>query len=372
MKILQVINNLGSGGAERLVSDLALTLNKQEDIEIDILLLTEHESIFLDDLRQEGINIFTLSSENIKNPMLIGKIAQFIDRKDYDIVHSHLFPTQYWVAIASKLMKKKPKLITTEHSTFNNRRKHRFFRVVDRKIYAIYDKVISISESTQNNLISWISPIDYNKFTVINNGVDILKFSNASQYSKEELSKIVGFDSTKHDIRIILMVARFSEAKDQKTLIKAIELLDKNHHLFLVGEGKLESYYREYVEKVNLKGQVHFLGKRNDVERLMKSVDIIVLSSIWEGFGLTAVEGMAAGKPVVISNVDGLRDVVNDEDLQFKVGDYHGLNFIIGKLLEDQDFYKDKSKNSIETAKKFDIKKHTYELLSTYRSILNS
>lgn len=372
MRILQVINNLGSGGAERLVSDLTLSLNKQDDIEIDILLLTEQGSLFLDDLRLNGINIFNLSIKNVRNPMLIKKIVHFIDDRDYDIVHSHLFPTQYWVAISGKFSKKKPRLITTEHSTFNSRRKYNFFRVIDKRIYKNYDKVISISESTQNNLISWISPSDYSKFIVINNGVDTLKFERASQYPRDELSKIVGFNLTKQSIRLILMVARFSEAKDQKTVIKAINLLDESQHLLLVGEGDLEPYYREYVERLNLKARVHFLGKRNDIERLMKSVDIIVLSSKWEGFGLTAVEGMAAGKPVVISDIEGLRDVVNDKELQFKLGDFQDLSTIISKLLEDQNFYNEKSKYSIERAKHFDIKQHTYELISMYRNVLNS
>ena len=107
------------------------------------------------------------------------------------------------------------------------------------------------------------------------------------------------------------MVARFSEQKDQPTLIKAIKELPENVHLLLIGEGTLKQKNENLAKEIGVSDKVHFLGFRNDVERILKTVDIVVLSSNWEGFGLAAAEGMAAGKPVIASKVEGLREIVD-------------------------------------------------------------
>ncbi len=75
-------------------------------------------------------------------------------------------------------------------------------------------------------------------------------------------------------------------------------LLPDNYSLCLIGDGVRRPVCEELVKKLNLERRVIFLGLRNDVPRLLKTSDVVVTSSYWEGFGLATVEGMAAGKPV--------------------------------------------------------------------------
>jgi hypothetical protein len=182
MKILHITNNLGSGGAEKLLSDLLPRLNKCKDIECDLLLLTDENNVFDKELIENGIKINVLHRRKIYSPLNIVEIIKFINQGNYDIVHSHLFPAQYWIALSRLFIKnKRIKLITTEHSTNNRRREKVYFKPIDKYIYSKYNKIISISEKTQGNLMKWLNVKEkhIDKFTVIHNGIDLTKFRNA-------------------------------------------------------------------------------------------------------------------------------------------------------------------------------------------------
>ncbi|WP_082021825.1 glycosyltransferase family 4 protein [Sphingobacterium sp. T2] len=99
----------------------------------------------------------------------------------------------------------------------------------------------------------------------------------------------------------------------------------KFYYLLLVGDGVRKNELVKLVNENNLGNRVHFLGVRNDVNSILKSVDYVVVSSHWEGFGLAAVEGMAAQKPVLASNVKGLGEVVNGAGILFEKGNEQSL-----------------------------------------------
>jgi glycosyltransferase involved in cell wall biosynthesis len=365
MKILHIINNLGSGGAEKLIEDTLPIMNKKEDIELEVLLLTDKNNVFAESLKKQGIKINVIGTDNIYSPTNIISIRKFIKNNDFDIIHAHLFPTIYWTSLAAKtLLNRKFKLVFTEHSTHNRRRNYIIFKPIDRFIYNEFDKVISISQKTKANLIDWLGAKKKNKFTIIENGIGTQKFNEAEAYSKKEM-----FSTCTEDNTFITMVGRFSEQKDQKTLIRALKQLDNNVHLFLVGEGLLIEEHKKYVENLNLNNRVHFLGFRSDVERILKTSDIVVLSSYWEGFGLAAVEGMAAGKSVIASDVSGLREVVKDAGLLFEQGDDEELAEIINELINNNDYYDLVSQKCLKKAEKYDISKMLNSLLKVYRDI---
>ena len=365
IKILHIINNLGSGGAEKLIEDTLPILHKKENLEVELLLLTDKNNVFAESLKKQGVEINVIGTKNIYSPTNIFSIRRFIKNNDFDIIHAHLFPTLYWTALATKtLLNKKFNLILTEHNTRNGRRAHFFFRPVEKFIYNEYDKVVSISQKTEDNLIDWLGVKKNNKFTIVENGIDTQKFNEAEAYSKEELCSTCSED----DI-FITMVGSFSKQKDQKTLINAMEQIDDKVHLFLVGQGQLLDEHKEYVNNLNLNNRVHFLGFRNDVDRILKTSDIVVLSSHWEGFGLAAVEGMAAGKPVIASDVSGLREVVKGAGLLFEQGDEEELAEIINKVLDDKEFYRLVSQKCLKKSKKYDINNMCEKMIDTYNSL---
>lgn len=359
MKVLQVINSLGIGGAEKLIVD-SILCSAGNECEADVLLLNGKDTHFKSVLQQQGVRVFSLGKENnIYNPLLVFKLLPFL--KTYDVVHVHLFPAQYWVAMATLFLRKKVRLVTTEHNTTNRRRDIGGFKWIDRFVYKRYDRVIAISPQTQQALADYIRDIE---IRTILNGVNIKQFQIAEPYAGKEVLNV-----DRHNSVVIIQVAGFRDQKDQDTVIKAVAQLPANYHLFLVGDGPRRRICEEMVREFNVVERIHFLGLREDIPRLLKSADIVVMSSHWEGFGLAAVEGLAAGKPVIASDVSGLAEIVKDYGLLFKTGDAHALALLIKQLSEDARFYEEVASRCATRACDFDIKKMIKEYGELYKEL---
>lgn len=368
MRVLQVINNLGSGGAEKLLTEIALLMTEYPDIQIDILLLTDRNNVFDEKLKEKNIKVTIIKYRNIYDFRNILEIKKYITSGKYDIVHSHIFPTQYWVALSRLLIRdSKTKYVTTEHNTYNRRRNKFYFRPMDTFIYSQYDYIISITTRTKDNLTKWINYKNRrtDKHLIIENGLDIEKINKTLPYSKRVL-----VSNANDDTKLICMVSRFSEAKDQPTLIKAVSKVSQNVHLVLVGEGPLLEQSKGLADELGISHRVHFLGFRQDVFEIIRTVDINVLSSHWEGLSLASIEGLASGKPFIASDVEGLSEVVKEYGILFQEGDYNELSNIIEKILKNEDLYYTLSNQSFERAKDFSIESTIKKTLSLYKECI--
>jgi glycosyltransferase involved in cell wall biosynthesis len=362
LKILQIINSLQTGGAEKLLLDIIPIMNKKEGFFVDIALLNSNDSPFLNELEKkiDISQIHKISKGSIYNPFLILKILKYY--KQYDLIHVHLFPSLYWVSIGKMLTNKKVKLVFTEHNTKNKRLNNKLFRIFDKFIYGFYDKIICISEPVKDALIS-SNIVNLNKLIVIENGIsmDLIK--------KAEISnrKLLGYSDS--DI-LMIMVAGFRKQKDQDTVIKSLKNLPANHILLLVGDGERREDLKQLVERENLTERVNFLGIRTDVYPLIKMCDISILSSHWEGFGLSAVESMACETPLIVSDVEGLSEVVGDGALLFERGNENELVGLITKLLNDQELKQRQIINAKKRAHLFDNSIMVNKYLELYENIL--
>lgn len=358
MKILHVINSLATGGAEKLIVE-TVPLYYKEGLEVDVLLLNGVESPFLKELQSKKCcTVFSLGKGSVYNPLLIFKIIPYL--KQYEIVHVHLFPALYWVVLAKILKKSSVKLMYTEHSTTNKRRNYNVFKNFDRIIYKFYDKIITIASEVDKNIKAYLGFLSA-KFYTINNGVDTDFIHKAKPYLKEDFF-------LKGD-KILIQISSFREPKDQSTLIKSLTLLPEKIKLVLVGEGELKDTCEDLVDQLKLKHRVKFLGIRMDVPELLKTSDIIVLSSKHEGLSLSSVEGMASGKPFIASDVPGLTEVVKDAGLLFPQGDEKALATAILSLINDKDLYDSVVKKCLQRASQYDIHKMVDKHIKLYNSL---
>lgn len=353
MKILRVINSLNIGGAERSVVG-NVPLHIQNGIDMEVLLLTGKRTFFLEELEKQHIKIHVLGkNNNVYNPFLIFKIIKYINK--YDLIHVSLFPALYWVAIAKIVTRSKTKLIFTEHNTHNKRMNRPFFKWVDRFIYKQYNQIVAISPEANFNLSNHLS----GKYAIstIYNGVDISKIKNV--YKKDSINLVPT------DKKIILQIAGFREQKDQDTVIRSLSLLPKEYHVVFAGDGQRMNICKDLAKSLNVFDRISFLGLQNNVENILSCADVVVMSSHWEGFGRAAVEGMAAAKPVIATNVSGLSDIVGGAGLLFEVGDHKKLADLIMNLFKDEKFYNKIALKCSERAEKYDIKTMVkgYELL---------
>lgn len=363
MKILQVITSLQIGGAEKLVVDMVPLMQKGGHT-VDVLLFDGTDTSFKKQLQEQGIRVFSLGYNNsVYNPKFIFKLIPIIKR--YDIVHTHNTACQYFVAIAKCLGNcSKNKFITTEHNTNNRRRSIKGFKLIDQWMYRRYNAIVSISDKATENLKRFIGN-DYPVSTIFN-GIDVQKYKSALPLDLNLFSQSYANHKT-----IVCMVAGFRVQKDQDTLIRAMKLLPETCELWLVGDGTRRSELELLVKEERLEQRVKLLGIRSDVPQILKTSDIIVMSSHWEGLSLSSLEGMSVGKPFIASDVDGLHETVNGYGLLFPHEDYQSLARIILDLIKDQDYYKKISDACLNRAQQFDIQNTVNHYLNLYRKIYN-
>ena len=103
----------------------------------------------------------------------------------------------------------------------------------------------------------------------------------------------------------------------------------------LVGDGPLLEDTKCFANVMGVSERVYFLGYQKNIPALVTHCDIFVLSSFWEGFGLSAIEGMNCKKPTITSNVPGICEIVHGYGLLFEPGNYHELAAHILELIKD-------------------------------------
>tara|TARA_B110000503_G_C7120160_1_gene402129 strand:+ start:281 stop:1378 length:1098 start_codon:yes stop_codon:yes gene_type:complete len=363
MKVLHVINNLATGGAEKLLLE-TIPLYNEKGVSSDLLLLNGSKQPFLDELKKQNCcNVFSLANGSVYNPLLIFKIIPYL--KKYDIVHVHLFPALYFVALAKIISFSKCKLVFTEHSTLNKRIGNKFFMLIERFIYKRYKKIISISDKVDLAIKKHLN-LGNDKFKKIENGVNIQRIFEASPISLED----IGIKNQK-DKKVLMQVSSFQYPKDQGTVVNALQFLPEHVILVLVGDGVLKTNVMQLTNNLKLENRVFFAGIRMDVPNLLKSADIVVLSSHYEGFSLSSVEGMAAEKPLIATNVEALTEVVKDAGLLFEKNNEEQLASLVTQLLSDEIFYQTTAKKCIARAAQYDIQNTVAKTINLYNVVHN-
>lgn len=357
MKILHVITSLHTGGAEKLMVDL-IPRQIESGLEVSLCVFNGEKTPFHHQLEEKGVRIIALSHKpSYYNPVHIYRLWRLMC--DYDVIHTHNTAPQLFAAVAS-VFRHKP-LVTTEHSTSNRRRGSKLLQFVDMWMYSHYKHVICISEGTKENLKDSINTCPP-EISVCYNGIDVKKYADAKPIGRTPFVR--NSDST-----IITMVSGFRYQKDHETVIRALALLPDNFELWFVGDGERRALIEEEISKYNLKDRVHLLGIRSDIPSILKASDIVVQSSHIEGFGLAAVEGMAAGKPVVASNIVGISQVVEGAGILFPHGDDKTLASIIQRLSEDKAYYRQVAEKCWERAQMYDIQKMVDSYSDLYKSL---
>lgn len=369
MRILQIINNLGSGGAEKLISDF-VPLMKGKGYDVEVLLLQKNGSIYIEALEEYGIKVTCLSENSLYSLRHIFRIRKYIIKERFDIINVHIFPALYFVALASLLGIGDAKLIFTEHNTYNKRMGSSLFRIIDKFVYRQYDKVIAITSKVKEAIDSHLNAkSDFS--VIINNGVDIDRYENAIPIN---LSTI--YDNYNNGHKVICMVGRFSEAKDQSTLIKAVEKLPDYVHLLLIGEGSLREEKEELSKKLKLENRIHFLGIRKDVPEIIKACDVGVLSSNWEGMPISALEVLASGTPFLGSRVPGIEDLFNDIDnsslMLFENKNINDLSDKLLGILNDGEIARHNISIGQSVAANFSLDKMVNSYLKEYEILISS
>lgn len=353
MKILVILPAIRFGGAEVLVTNICTLLCKQGH-EVKLLTFFKLKNHLTQLLEVNGIELLCSNTEQNYSLSNIFFVVQQIAKYRPDIVHAHLTPGQFSGMLAS-FVANRSFFVTTEHSTSNRRRKW-YWKLFDIIMYSRYKKIVAISKATQEKLIEWIPSLE-KKIVIISNGIDMDKFK-CDPNRKKHNRKILN----------VMCVAGFRAIKGHDVLIKAIAHTS-GLRLVLIGSGKEQQRIKDMALHFNISNRVVFLGERSNVQLLLKHADIYVQPSLNEGFGIAAVEAMAAGLPVVVSDVPGLSDIVSDAGICFRSGDHMRLRDCLMLLAHSPELRKEYSSRGIERAKIFSIQSTVNEYLNLFQSV---
>lgn len=291
--LVNIISSPRAGGAELLVRELH-KIHSRRGMDVRTIYLNgsaedrEQGEIFL------GVNL-----RSPLNILRIRRILKILSAKCVDemIVHAHLTWPFLYTALASFGLQN-IKLVHTEHATTNRRRDIPMLWVLEKMLYARYSRTICISEGVHAALAQWVGPKVAQRLVTVPNGSRI--------YSLAERPALVG------RLPRLVSVGSLSSWKNFATAIRAVaRLKDEVESYTIVGEGPDRFRLERLITAEQLEDKVNLVGWSDNIEAHLHDADIQIIPSLWEGFGLVAVEGMSTGLPVVASDVAGLREVLD-------------------------------------------------------------
>jgi glycosyltransferase involved in cell wall biosynthesis len=270
---------------------------------------------------------------------------------------THITPRDtdlFWSPFYVHPVFKKCRLLVTVHDVFHIgepsqvKRFHRrlFARFMFNHLARKADAVLAVSSFTQGELLR-LTGIDSRKVHVIHNGV------NQSWFNVQKLPQ------SPHPKPYLLFVGNVKPHKNLGRLLKAYETLKAQipHDLVLVGqkEGFITGDSAILKETEKLEGRVHFTGIADDkaLQQFYAHASLLVVPSLYEGFGLPPLEAMACGCPVAVSKVTSLPEVCGDAALYFDPLNIGEMADRIKELLQDNKLRETLIKKGLEQAKKF-------------------
>jgi glycosyltransferase involved in cell wall biosynthesis len=332
IRVLQLITSLERGGAENHLLAL-LTHADRRAFELETAVLSG-EGELVPVFRTAGIPVHLLKARNRFDPLALGRLGRLLREGHFDILHSHLFRADIYAGLAvARLGERRPLLVSTRHND------DRFFLnpfvgLVHYGVSARQDLIIAISDHIARFTVSR-GVRHPERVRRVYHGLEppVTKaLEREGQHIRQELG--IGPDEF-----LVGNVGRLALQKGQRHLIAAMPLLLERvprARAIIAGGGDLEDYLRDLASEIGVANRVHVLGPRKDVPALMHAIDVFVMPSIWEGFGLVLLEAMAAGRPIVASRVATIPEVVADGEsgLLVPAGDPLALATALAELAE--------------------------------------
>lgn len=365
MKVLHILDSLNRGGAEMLALDVCRNAARNG---LDLSFAATGGGTLEDDFKNSGAPFFRLQRRLPFDLKLVADLRRILKENDFDVVHTHQAVAAIHAYFAASGLRAKHVLsFPGFYADAKNRLTTKF--LVPR---------MAANVSCSEGLLEWLDKsekLDLSRFRMIYNGVDARRLEYAGAGLREELD-------LPQNAFLFGMVSHFYAAprKDQITLCEAFarvagELPDA--HLVLVGktEKGAEEKFAEcarIVERHNLQSRVHFLGQRDDLAKVVNSLDVYVFSSLHEGLPIALMEAMLARKACILSDIPPHLEVSQNGEFAavFETQNAADLAAKLVRIYRDDEFRNDLAARAADFARQtFSIEAHLEKLKDLYESI---
>lgn len=363
IRIAQVVGKMNNGGVESVIMNYYRNINHSK-IQFDFIVDSDSEIPQKGEIEKLGGNIIYVSPyQNIFK--YIKDLKKIFSENKYQIVHSHLSTLNLFPLYAAKKAKIKVR-ISHNHSTAGNGEfKRNLLKYALRPFAKIYPTHYFACGEYAGRWLFGNKTFNCGKVTVINNAIDIDKFLY-NQDIRNLVRKDLGFENK----IVIGHVGRFVSAKNHT---KILDIFNEIYHqntssiLILIGEGPLENTVRNKVNELGLGDAVKFLGVRKDVDRIMQSMDVFLLPSLYEGFPVVGIEAQAADLLCFLS------DTISKEAKIIKKTTFISLNkepsYWANEIIKSYNNFKRVNTKKEIVDSNFDIKVEAFKLQEFYMKV---
>ena len=313
-KIVHIAKVTGVHGMEKHLLTLLPRLNSQPyAIAFLILIDPQHpEADYLELLKQQGITTHPVTIHHDIDPSCFLAVFKYLKQTKPILVHTHLMHGDLYGITAARCAGIKA-IISSKHND-DAFRLRQPLKIINYVLNRNTSKIITISD--------WIAQFTQNAEGAARDKIRTIYYGiEPAQTGSDRNTLRASLNMTSEDI-VVGIIARLVEQKGHRYLIDAFaKAVMENHRLrlLIVGSGALEEELKKQVQREHLQEKVIFTGYRSDTVDLLNALDIFAHPSLWEGFGLSVLEAMNMGKPVVATKVSALPELIEDTVTGFLV-----------------------------------------------------
>lgn len=320
-----------------------------------------------DKLKSIGVEVTNFDLNTLLDLRIIPRLVRYIKKNKIDIVETAVFPSDVYGRVSARLANV-PVIISTMHCVEAHKLEtiYRFLSFLDTVTMALTTKIIAVSGAVKNYLIRR-HKIRPEKISIIYNGIDVNKYKshmNITEFKKQ-------FD-LEPGIPIIAFIGRLIKVKGVSYFLDAAASVlrtGKKAQFLVVGDGPLKQSLVKQTQKLGIDQHVFFIGFRKDIPKILSLIDILVVSSLWEGLPLTILETMSAGKPIIAAKVGGIPEAIKNGETGFLVPPKNpeALTGAINDLLADPRKRKEMGEKAKRRALQlFDVERMVKEYSNMY------
>lgn len=347
-KIVRIIARLNIGGPAIHTVLLSSELNKKGCRDVLVCgRVSESEGDMSYLAKEKGIEPIVIASlrreiSPVRDLKALISLYSIISREKPDIVHTHTAKAGTLGRLAAIFAGVPVKIHTFHGHVFDgyfSPVKERIFLAIEKILAVFTDNVITVSDMVRDEIVNKLKVCDASKCVVVPLGFELERFLECEKRSGE-LRKELGIGN---DLLLVGIVGRLVPIKNHKMFLDAaIQILDKNKNIkvkfVIIGDGECASALKDHAAMSGIRQDVMFTGWKKDLEAVYADLDVVALTSLNEGTPVSLIEAMACSKPVVATNVGGVKDVVIDGESGFLCAsnDAEGFAEKVSELLHDR------------------------------------